>query len=89
MGYQSMPVQAPIETSALMTGTAINLNASCDDVKSKDEDEPLAPAQGVSLFFFIPRCWLLTFSKFTSFTLQPIIKTTISTSQSPTDSCRT
>ena len=51
MGYQSMPVQAPIETSALTTRTAMNLSGR-DDVKSEDEDEPLAPAQGVSLFFF-------------------------------------
>ena len=52
MGYQSMPVQAPIETSALTTRTAMNLSASRDDVKSEDEDKPLALAQGVSLFFF-------------------------------------
>ncbi|EDQ99239.1 uncharacterized protein LACBIDRAFT_316847 [Laccaria bicolor S238N-H82] len=60
MGYQSIPVQAPIEASALITGTAVNSRANQDDVESEDEDEPLAPAQG-----------------FTSFMLQPVIKTTV------------
>ena len=52
MGYQLMPVQAPIETPALMTGTAMNLSAS-QDVESEYEDEPLAPAQGASLFLIL------------------------------------
>jgi hypothetical protein len=48
MGYQSMPVQALIETLPPTTGTAMSLSTNWDDVKSEDEDEPLSLAQGVS-----------------------------------------
>ncbi|KIK01507.1 hypothetical protein K443DRAFT_132277 [Laccaria amethystina LaAM-08-1] len=53
MGYQSMPVQALIETLPPTTGTAMSLSTNWDDVKSEDEDEPLSLAQGFTSFTVI------------------------------------
>ena len=49
MGYQSIPVQSPVETPVLTTTTASNGRAIQDDIESEDEDDqPVVQGQGVS-----------------------------------------